>query len=727
MTNTVKDSLIGQLVDGRYMVQERVARGGMATVYRAVDKRLGRTVALKVMHAHLAEGTSGQSFVARFRREARAAARVTHSGLVAVYDQGVDGDISYLTLEFVEGSDLRRLLEQKGTLTLAEAIAITEDILDALAAAHRSQLIHRDVKPENVLLSRDNEVKLTDFGLARAVTEVTSTTTGTILGTVAYLAPELVTTGVGDARTDIYAVGIMLYEMVCGKQPFSGDTPIHVAFQHVNAETPSLKDQADWIPAQLDDLIQTFTHKQPAERPADASAALALLKSVRRSLKPGLLSKRLKPPALQSATSDHATAESARDEFINITDIDTEGMRAIEEETDGASSSGEQDAVLVEHDSSGKNLQKVTPSKPVPHEDLEDLITATSPHETVPLEVRSPGTTIALPLGAEGIDALEKKTAQNAVVPVKTQGKPKKKRRKGKVAALTILLVALLGGAGYGGWYWYSEIGPGSFTVVPSKISSVSKADAERRFQDQPLTPVFEEDFSDIVPQGQVISAEPSSGERVKKDSKVTLVVSKGIQEFTVPESLTGKDYSDVKSLLEDAGFKEVKETLVYDTKVKKNTVMQLSVKEGAVLPHNTAIELTVSNGPEPITIPQVLEKSKSEALSILESYELTVKSKEAFSDTIAEGDVISQKPEQGTSGHRGDKITIVVSKGPELITVPNVKGKKTAEATKILEDLGFEVKTNLYLDGFFGLVRFQDVKGGEQVPKGSVISLTVF
>ena len=188
----------------------------MATVYLAVDRRLDRDVALKVMHAHLAEGASGSDFVARFRREARTAARLTHPGLVAVYDQGVDGETSYLTMEYIDGSNLRRYLGERGALTVGDALRIGECVLDALATAHRGELVHRDIKPENVLLATDGRVKLADFGLARAVTEVTSTTTGTVLGTVAYLAPELVTAGVSDARTDVYACGILLFEMLTG-------------------------------------------------------------------------------------------------------------------------------------------------------------------------------------------------------------------------------------------------------------------------------------------------------------------------------------------------------------------------------------------------------------------------------------------------------------------------------------------------------------------------------
>src|SRR5690606_21183774 len=236
-------------------VLSRVARGGMATVYRALDRRLDREVALKVMHAHLAEGGKGAEFAARFRREARSAARLTHPGIVAVYDQGVDGDTSYLTMELVEGGNLRRHLEEHGPLTLREALGLTEQILEALAAAHRVGLVHRDIKPENVLLSgEERRVKVADFGLARAVTEVTSTSTGTVLGTVAYLAPELVTHGTADARTDVYAVGILLYEMVTGRQPFTGATPIQVAYQHVHEDVPAPSGVVPWLPAELDDL-----------------------------------------------------------------------------------------------------------------------------------------------------------------------------------------------------------------------------------------------------------------------------------------------------------------------------------------------------------------------------------------------------------------------------------------------------------------------------------------
>lgn len=238
MGATLTDPLVGKLVDGRYRVVSRIARGGMATVYLATDRRLDRDVALKVMHPHLADGADGADFISRFRREARAAARLTHPGLVAVYDQGLDGETSYLTMEFIDGTNLRHALVTEGALQVRRAFSIVESVLDALATAHRTNLVHRDIKPENVLIAEDGRVKVADFGLARAVTEVTSTATGTVFGTVAYLAPEIILTGTCDARTDVYAVGILLFEMLTGRQPHTGETPIQVAYKHVNTDIP---------------------------------------------------------------------------------------------------------------------------------------------------------------------------------------------------------------------------------------------------------------------------------------------------------------------------------------------------------------------------------------------------------------------------------------------------------------------------------------------------------
>ena len=320
MATTLTDPLIGHVVDGRYEVVRRIARGGMATVYLARDRRLDRDVALKVMHPHLAEGTSGAEFVARFRREARTAARLAHHGLVGVLDQGVDGDTSYLTMEYVEGTNLRQRLGEQGALTVDEALRVAEDVLDALTVAHQAGLVHRDIKPENVLIGPRDRIKVADFGLARAVTEVTSTTSGTILGTVAYLAPELVAHGVTDTRTDVYAVGILLYEMLTGAQPFSGETPIQVAYQHVHAEMPAPSDRADWLPIEIDELVAALAARDPDDRPHDAGAALELLRRARADLDDATLARRADVLAVEPMPDVEGTGRSR----VDATDADAD-------------------------------------------------------------------------------------------------------------------------------------------------------------------------------------------------------------------------------------------------------------------------------------------------------------------------------------------------------------------------------------------------------------------
>jgi len=249
----------------------------MATVYRAHDRRLDRTVALKLMHAHLADSPD---FVSRFRREARAAARLSNPGVVAVFDQGSLDGVAYLVMEYVEGPTLRDLIAA-GPLSVKEALGLVAQLLRPLGAAHRAGLVHRDIKPENVLLPSDGSVaKVADFGLARAVTEVTQTTTGNVLGTVAYLAPELITSGDSTSRADVFSAGVVLYELLTGEQPFTADSPIQIAFRNVHEDVPLPSKLVPEMPADVDELVATMTRREPQERPADADEALALLRNV---------------------------------------------------------------------------------------------------------------------------------------------------------------------------------------------------------------------------------------------------------------------------------------------------------------------------------------------------------------------------------------------------------------------------------------------------------------
>ena len=279
-TNQQADPLIGQLVDGRYRVRARIARGGMATVYVATDLRLERRIALKVMHGHLSDDSVFQS---RFIQEARAAARLADPHVVNVFDQGQDGELAYLVMEYLPGITLRELLREQKRLSIPQTISIMDAILSGLAAAHKAGIVHRDVKPENVLLAEDGRIKIGDFGLARATTANTATGQQ-LLGTIAYLAPELVTRGTADARSDIYALGIMLYEMLVGEQPYKGEQPMQIAFQHATESVPRPSVRNPGVPEQLDELVLWSTEKSPDERPDDAQEMLDRLREVERQL-----------------------------------------------------------------------------------------------------------------------------------------------------------------------------------------------------------------------------------------------------------------------------------------------------------------------------------------------------------------------------------------------------------------------------------------------------------
>ncbi|MEV7972030.1 Stk1 family PASTA domain-containing Ser/Thr kinase [Cellulomonas sp. NPDC089187] len=661
MGTTITDPLVGQLVDSRYQVVSRIARGGMATVYLAVDRRLDREVALKVMHPHLAEGSGGADFVARFRREARAAARLTHPGLVAVFDQGLDGETSYLTMEYVPGGNLRRRLSERGSLTVADALDMTEQVLDALSAAHRAGLVHRDIKPENVLLTAEDRIKVGDFGLARAVTEVTSATTGTVLGTVAYLAPELVTRGASDARTDVYAAGVLLYEAITGRQPFTGETPIQVAFQHVNDDVPPPSEVADWLPTEVDALVGALAARDPDDRPADAAAALALVRRTRAELDEATLARR--------------------------TDVEPTAAAVPPSDDDSGSLAAESDAA-------------------------GDAATSR-------IEALSRGGTVALPIGLGVEPATEPADSP-------TDGTAPRRRRWALISAAVLLLAAIAGGI-----WWYTAAGPGAYTTVP-QIQSLTADEARAALDDAGLGVTVEEVFDDEAAVGTVVDSDPGSGERVRKEGTVTVSVSKGPDLVSVPEGLAGALQADAETALAAAGFSVEYDDPEHSDDVANGLVLSVigpdgqPAEAGAQLKRGTTVVLTVSSGPAPVTVISVIGATVEAATEQLADAGLQIAPEEVFSDTVPAGSVVSQSPEPGAAAHRTDTVTVQVSKGPELVTVPNLRGKQFEEAQQILQDLGLTAERQNVLGGIFGTVRDQSVAADTQVAKGSTVTLTV-
>jgi serine/threonine-protein kinase len=294
------------LLEDRYRVDAKIATGGMSTVYRGLDVRLDRPVALKVMDARYANDSQ---FLTRFQREARAVARLKDPGLVAVYDQGLDGSHPFLVMELVEGGTLRELLRERGPMPPHAAAAVLRPVLGGLATAHHAGLVHRDVKPENVLISDDGEVKLVDFGLVRAVAEAGITSTSVILGTAAYLSPEQVSSGAADARSDVYAVGILAYELITGTTPFTGDNPLTVAYQRMDHDVPPPSTAISGVPRQFDELIARATARNPDERFADAEEMAEDLDAIAQEL---ALPKFRVPAPKNSAQHAAATAFHSR-------------------------------------------------------------------------------------------------------------------------------------------------------------------------------------------------------------------------------------------------------------------------------------------------------------------------------------------------------------------------------------------------------------------------------
>ena len=634
----MQDPLVGRVVGERYAVRSRIARGGMATVYLATDTRLERDVALKVMHPHLADD---EQFVARFHREARSAASLSHPNVVAVFDQGAQGDAVYLAMEHLPGATLRDLLASSGPLTPREALAVLDPVLDALGSAHRAGLIHRDVKPENVLLADDGRVKVADFGLARAASgSASGTTQGMLIGTVAYLSPELVLRGVADARSDVYAAGVMLFELLTGRQPFSGEVPIQVAYQHVNSDVPAPSTLVPGLDPALDRLVTRATARDPDDRPGDARELLTELRDVRRSLS---------DEALDLPTAGHAETAPVG-----------AGTLAI-------------------------------PT----HEHVE------------PLSV-----------GPVNEDATEDAEGTGDTREQDWSRRPRRRR-----TALVVLL-ALLAATSLGVAAWWVTAGPGAYTTTPSVVG-VTQAQAERTLAAAGLDSEARERYDDEVPEGSVVSSDPGPGERVREGATVTLVVSAGPEFVAVPE-VAGTPLEDARAALEGVDLSVGEVTEAFSETIAQGVVVSQSVVPGEEVRRSQPIDLVVSKGREPIPVPRVAELSRAEAEAALDEAGLAVGEVTTQpSETVAQGVVISQSPADGTL-FRDDPVALVVSSGPPLVTVPEVQGLQMGEAVSELEAAGLVVEVERVLGGIFGTVHSTDPAEGEQVRKGSTVTVRV-
>ncbi|ARD41794.1 Stk1 family PASTA domain-containing Ser/Thr kinase [Actinomyces gaoshouyii] len=709
------DPLTGRIVDSRYEVGRRVARGGMATVYKAYDRRLERDVALKLMHAHLADSPD---FVARFRREARAAARLSNPGVVAVYDQGAIDGIAYIIMEYVPGPTLRDRIAS-GPLTVAEALEMTGHVLRPLGAAHRAGLMHRDIKPENVLLPVDGSVpKVADFGLARAVTEATQTSTGNILGTVAYLAPELITSGASTPRADVYSVGVMLFELLTGEQPFSADTPIQIAFRNVHEDIPAPSTRADGIPTAVDGLVASMTARDPQERLANADDALRAVREVAAEV-------------VDEAGADDAPATSAAVLGAAMGAVGEEGAggAASPSGADTAGSAGSADGAVGSASapgavspagapgptSAGVSASAVTPA--------EASLTARLPQGPPDPGAATPSAgmrTVSLPIGSisntSGDDGDSKEDPDTRAAGLLG--------RRLLIAGGALAVLGAVGGTGA----WYFVAGPGRRVSVP-RIEGMTTEEASAAVSGAGLIWVEPTTVhSDSVPVGTIISAMPAGGTSVTVGARIQTVVSLGIEQKTVPD-VVGKTEHDAQTAIIDAGLTVGQTSKEYSASVATGMVISTDPAAGQSLDKGSTVSITVSRGRASATVPDVVGRTEREARKAIEAAGLEMSIPTRANDkSVKEGRVISQSPKKGASGvYKGDTVALVISQGPKMVTVPDVTEKSESEAKKALKDAGFEVQVDKAWTGHvFGEVDYTKPAKGEQAAEGSTVVVRI-
>ena len=593
-------NLVGQLVAERYLVERLVARGGMATVYQAEDVRLERKVALKIIHPHLAQDPS---FRQKFIAEARIAARLSHPNLVNVFDQGADGDLAFLAMEFVSGITLRDALKDFGVLEASRALEIYEPILAGLAAAHRAGVLHRDLKPENVLLADSGQIKLSDFGLARDIDN--NTATGSLIGTVAYLSPELITRGTADARSDVYAAGILLFEMLTGRQPFEGEQAVQIAYQHANDNVPAPSILIPSVPALLDELVLWATARDPQNRPKDADELLAVVISARKQLRSGNSNATVRLPAMNLNRTE-VIARANSNDADELASNETVALGSLNNtEVFGASVSPQvTDSALVKFGRKRRGLGLA-------------FITVLA----LLLGSGAGWWFSSGPGGLAAIPDLTSRTVDDARSALEVFGADIVIQSENSNTIAEGLVLATEPGAG--SMYFFGPIkllvsaGP-KLLAVPNLIG-LDLASASAKL----LTSGFKvgsiSSWFDEKPLGQIYDYLGADGDPIPESSSVNLKVSLG----SIPV-VAGLDQAVAVLAIEAAGLKIAEIASEFSESIAKGQVISL-LPLTEPLGKGSEVKLLVSKGPNVVIMPKVIGETLSAAQNLLASLGLNV------------------------------------------------------------------------------------------------------
>ena len=612
--------LSGQLIAGRYLAKAFIASGGMASVYRAQDQVLEREVALKIIHPHLA---TDKSFVDKFRREAKMAASLSHPNLVNVFDQGTDNQIIFLVMEFVPGINLRDALNDYGALTPDRALEILEPLTAGLAAAHSAGILHRDLKPENVFLSDNGTVKLGDFGLAREISSHTQT--GSVVGTAAYLSPELVLRGQADARSDIYSLGVMAFEMLTGKQPYAGDQAVQIAYQHANSNIPAPSSLNPEVPELLDEIVLWATARNPSDRPTNAKELLPVISRAKSDIKRGLT----------TTFEDLGLTRTITEEFVAPAGA-TEVIGELQRDTPYERSDGFVKLAKANR-RSGRWVVILT---------LLAVVASTGSgwwFSTGPggaaiipeLEGRSVEVAISAlePIGLQVTQQQE----HNAQVPVGlvTRTEPVAGTRVAKQSEVIVFV----------------SLGPKQ-VLIPEPVG-LGLEEAKALLVSAGLTPGSVTSFFTEAEAGQVFAFSQPTGTLIDEGSVVDLQVSLG----PLP-AVVGTDSTTATEKLEALGL-TVTSVQVFSDDVASGQVVSLETS-GDPIPEASSVTLNVSKGPEFVTMPNVVGETVAAARNALQALGLTVQiDTDQLSTRFGVVKVTRQSPSASSRVRVGAQVTI--------------------------------------------------------------------
>jgi len=640
--------LTGELIDGRYQLIRQMAAGGMATIYEALDTRLDRKVAVKVMHPHLAQD---EQFVERFIREAKASAALSHPNIVSVQDQGWNqhgAPAVFLVMELVEGHTLREYLNEQGALSVDAGIKFLLPVLSALAAAHKMGIVHRDIKPDNILISKEGRIKIADFGLAKGPLLGTTMTaeSSIVLGSVSYLSPEQVQRGIADARSDVYSAGITAFEIFTGEKPFAGAEPIQIAYMHVNDRVPLMSTKRSGIPPELDQLIYRATNSDPDARPRDGGEFHQVLTAIAQALDPNQkqLSLELDIPI---APMRPASKKPSRRERARIEKEKTVALKKTENTGEVKKTDGKETTAQLRKK---KKLSKRVRRNRYIAAGLAIALGVFGWYVLV-----GPGSKVVVP----SIVGATEKEATNALSPLGLTLVITEKRFDEEISDGQIIESDPAGGGKVDAGGAVKAIiskGPERY-VIPALVGLTPEAAVNLLAKYPVKVGELKEVYNDKTPKGFVISSSPATGEKVKRDATIDLLISKGVETLDVA-SYVGKSADQALNELTDAGF-SVESVDQFSESVLAGAVISQIPSGGAPLAKGAKITLTISKGSQYVFIPNVFSLTEAKARAALTDLELKVIVKKIGAKKVKA--VTNIAPKVGTKVKRGSTVTITV------------------------------------------------------------------